>query len=255
VRQLSALLPARQAELLDSTLGLAPVLTAAFLRADAELLRALQSDQTLSDEEATSGSTATVALLRADRLVVAHCGDSRALLVRKGGAFVELTADHRLAGRGAAATREAARVKRAGGWVADGRVLGVLAVSRSLGDYEFKGGRDALLLEGADKGYWDVGRTSGVVLTEDPVIAVPDVSEVPLLVDEGGPAALDPDFLRKSPLRRARRVTRCTLSPPSLTTLHDAPTLASDRHGRPVGLHLIRACRRLRARRTAPQRA
>ena len=41
-------------------------------------------------------------------------------------------------GGGAVAARELERIKQAGGWVNDGRVLGILAVSRAFGDLEFK---------------------------------------------------------------------------------------------------------------------
>ena len=34
---------------------------------------------------------------------------------------------------------EKKRITAAGGWVKDGRVMGALAVSRALGDFEFKG--------------------------------------------------------------------------------------------------------------------
>ena len=42
-------------------------------------------------------------------------------------------------GAGETVDAETARVQAAGGWVADGRVCDVLAVSRAFGDREFKG--------------------------------------------------------------------------------------------------------------------
>ena len=42
-------------------------------------------------------------------------------------------------GAGETVEAETARVQAAGGWVADGRVCDVLAVSRAFGDREFKG--------------------------------------------------------------------------------------------------------------------
>jgi Protein phosphatase 2C len=42
-------------------------------------------------------------------------------------------------GKGPSVELETARVLAAGGWVADGRVCDVLAVSRAFGDWEFKG--------------------------------------------------------------------------------------------------------------------
>lgn len=47
---------------------------------------------------ARSGSTATVALIKKDRLVVANVGDSRLVLCRNGRAF-DVTTEHRLYGK------------------------------------------------------------------------------------------------------------------------------------------------------------
>jgi len=52
---------------------------------------------------------------------------------------VDLSTEHRVWGRGETVDAETARVQAAGGWVADGRVCDVLAVSRAFGDREFKG--------------------------------------------------------------------------------------------------------------------
>ena len=41
--------------------------------------------------------------------------------------------------KGPAVLSEIERVKAAGGWVDDGRVCGLLAVSRAFGDWELKG--------------------------------------------------------------------------------------------------------------------
>ena len=94
-----------------------------------------------------SGSTATVVMVRWDRIVVANVGDSRAVLC-KGNRVVNLTAEHRPPpyGLGEIAKREAQRIEAAGGWVDDGRICGILAVARGFGDREFKGaGRRVLL--------------------------------------------------------------------------------------------------------------
>jgi protein phosphatase 1A len=79
-----------------------------------------------------------------------------------------------------------------GGWVSDGRVLGLLAISRALGDYDFKGGRDELLRTGEAQGFWTAGEANGRSLSGPAVIATPDVAEVPLT---GTSAASDADFL------------------------------------------------------------
>ncbi|KAK9094170.1 hypothetical protein Scep_025639 [Stephania cephalantha] len=81
------------------------------------------------------GSTAVVALVGGDKVVVANCGDSRAVLSR-GGVAVPLSQDHK-----PDRPDEMERIEAAGGRVINWngfRVLGVLATSRSIGDYYLK---------------------------------------------------------------------------------------------------------------------
>ncbi|XP_058100378.1 protein phosphatase 2C 51-like isoform X2 [Magnolia sinica] len=83
----------------------------------------------------TVGSTAVVALVGTECIVVANCGDSRAVISR-GGVAVPLSRDHK-----PDRADEMERVEAAGGRVInwDGyRVLGVLATSRSIGDHYLK---------------------------------------------------------------------------------------------------------------------
>ncbi|TKW25778.1 hypothetical protein SEVIR_3G141300v4 [Setaria viridis] len=83
----------------------------------------------------TVGSTAVVAVVGQRRIVVANCGDSRAVLSR-GGVAVPLSTDHK-----PDRPDELQRVEAAGGRVINWngyRVLGVLATSRSIGDYYLK---------------------------------------------------------------------------------------------------------------------
>ncbi|XWS74080.1 hypothetical protein CRYUN_Cryun02cG0184800 [Craigia yunnanensis] len=78
------------------------------------------------------GSTAVVAIVTPDKIVVANCGDSRAVLCRKGKP-VPLSSDHK-----PDRPDELNRIQEAGGRVIywDGpRVLGVLAMSRAIGKY------------------------------------------------------------------------------------------------------------------------
>jgi hypothetical protein len=49
-----------------------------------------------------------------------------------------LTAQHRVYGFGDHVLEEIERVEAAGGWIVDGRVCNILAVSRAFGDPEFK---------------------------------------------------------------------------------------------------------------------
>ena len=99
----------------------------------------------------TSGATAVCALLRTGKegdkvtskmLYVANVGDSRAVLLTKidqpadgGSGYLarRLSFDHRAEDPG-----EQQRIKDAGGFITRGRVLGILAVSRSFGDHGMK---------------------------------------------------------------------------------------------------------------------
>lgn len=86
----------------------------------------------LASGEDKSGSTAVCALISPRKVFVANCGDSRAVLCRAG-QLVFATQDHK-----PVLPREKERIQRAGGSVMIQRVNGSLAVSRALGDYEYK---------------------------------------------------------------------------------------------------------------------
>ncbi|KAG2500347.1 hypothetical protein HYH03_001921 [Edaphochlamys debaryana] len=136
------------------------------------------------EEMAGSGSTATVVVIKDDKLVVANVGDSQAVLCRKGNPLV-LAHYHRVYGTGPDVGAEIERVLGTGGWVDDGRVCGVLAVSRAFGDWEFKGkGLPRLLQTGIERGYWDEEFASEQSFTADPVISTPDVTETLLSPDD-----------------------------------------------------------------------
>ncbi|KAI3803350.1 hypothetical protein L1987_31501 [Smallanthus sonchifolius] len=79
----------------------------------------------------TVGSTAVVALICSSHIIVANCGDSRAVLYR-GKEAIALSSDHK-----PNREDEYARIEAAGGKVIQWnghRVFGVLAMSRSIGD-------------------------------------------------------------------------------------------------------------------------
>ncbi|KAL4557010.1 hypothetical protein LXL04_035180 [Taraxacum kok-saghyz] len=81
------------------------------------------------------GSTAVVAVVGDKEIVVANCGDSRAVLSR-GGFSVPLSVDHK-----PDRPDELERIECSGGRVIDWnglRVLGVLATSRAIGDRQLK---------------------------------------------------------------------------------------------------------------------
>ncbi|KAH1067260.1 hypothetical protein J1N35_032247 [Gossypium stocksii] len=79
-----------------------------------------------------SGSTACVAILRNNQLVVANAGDSRCVISRKGQAY-NLSRDHK-----PDLEAEKERILKAGGFIHAGRVNGSLNLSRAIGDMEFK---------------------------------------------------------------------------------------------------------------------
>ncbi|CAK9135654.1 unnamed protein product [Ilex paraguariensis] len=112
------------------------------------------------------GSTAVVSVVTPDKVIVSNCGDSRAVLSRNGVA-IPLSSDHK-----PDRPDELSRIEEAGGRVIfwDGpRVLGVLAMSRAIGDNYLKPyvisepevtitdrtpGDECLIL--ASDGLWDV---------------------------------------------------------------------------------------------------
>ncbi|KAI0134733.1 protein phosphatase 2C [Xylariales sp. AK1849] len=92
--------------------------------------RAILSDPKY--EEEVSGCTACVGLITGDKIYIANAGDSRSVLGVKGRAK-PLSFDHKPQNEG-----EKARITAAGGFVDFGRVNGNLALSRAIGDFEFK---------------------------------------------------------------------------------------------------------------------
>lgn len=156
---------------------MAPALAATFDALDVDLLKYLRS---LPDPpERDAGSTATVVLARKGKIVAANVGDSRAVLCR-GGAPVDLTTEHRVYGKSASASSEALRVEKAGGWLDDGRVCGVLAVSRAFGDPGLKrAGLLATLRQGVEDGAWSeefARERQSIGFSADPVVPTPDVT-------------------------------------------------------------------------------
>lgn len=111
----------------------------AFSRALAEAFRVTDEDFAKmggeSEELSLVGTTAVVTLLSSQSMYLANAGDSRAVLYRDGVALA-LTDDHK-----AAREDETARVEAAGGQILfwNGvRVMGLLAVSRAIGDHSLR---------------------------------------------------------------------------------------------------------------------
>lgn len=78
------------------------------------------------------GCTACVALITPDKIYVANAGDSRAVAAVDRSAH-ELSEDHKPENKA-----ERKRIENANGFVEDNRVNGILNLSRSIGDFEYK---------------------------------------------------------------------------------------------------------------------
>ncbi|XP_075717451.1 integrin-linked kinase-associated serine/threonine phosphatase 2C [Rhinoderma darwinii] len=106
----------------------------AFKQTDEEFLK-----QAASQKPAWKDGTTAICVLVADNILyIANLGDSRALLCRMNEethkpTVLSLSKEHN-----PTQYEERMRIQRAGGNVRDGRVLGVLEVSRSLGDGQYK---------------------------------------------------------------------------------------------------------------------
>ncbi|XP_042504382.1 protein phosphatase 2C 51-like isoform X2 [Macadamia integrifolia] len=126
-----------------------------FAKMDEEFKGSGVDEEDDSALERTIGSTAVVAVVGTEELVVANCGDSRAVLSR-GGVAVPLSRDHK-----PDRPDEMERVEAAGGRVINwngNRVLGVLATSRSIEPEVTVNKRteaDEFLILASD-GLWDV---------------------------------------------------------------------------------------------------
>jgi serine/threonine protein phosphatase PrpC len=107
-------------------------LTEAFVATDGDFLAS----------KGAAGSTASTVLVLGTRAYCANVGDSRTVLCRRGGHATALSDDHK-----PSREDEARRIKAAGGFIINKRVMGELAVSRAFGDAEFKKGISEILGE------------------------------------------------------------------------------------------------------------
>lgn len=78
------------------------------------------------------GSTLVVAFIYPSKIVIANCGDSKALWVNYENNRFNFTQEHN-----ANNEREISRVQQAGGYVWNNRLFGMLSVFRSLGDFQY----------------------------------------------------------------------------------------------------------------------
>uniref|UniRef100_A0A8C6T596 Protein phosphatase 1L n=1 Tax=Neogobius melanostomus TaxID=47308 RepID=A0A8C6T596_9GOBI len=108
----------------------ASILEQQILNLDREMLEKLSATYN------EAGTTCLVALLSDKELIVANVGDSRGVLCDKNGNAIPLSHDHK-----PYQLKERKRIKKAGGFISfngSWRVQGILAMSRSLGDYPLK---------------------------------------------------------------------------------------------------------------------
>ena len=96
-------------------------------------LAGLTTDSFGDNAKSYAGCTATVCLITRNEVICANAGDSRTVLAKAGQAK-DLSVDHKPDD-----PEERSRIQNAGGFVEDGRVNGMLALSRALGDFEYKG--------------------------------------------------------------------------------------------------------------------
>lgn len=97
-----------------------------------ELDEAMRKLPNWCNGEDKSGSTAVVLLVTPEYFIFANCGDSRGILCHNGEVLYN-TVDHK-----PSHTNEKDRIEKAGGSVMIQRINGALAVSRALGDFEYK---------------------------------------------------------------------------------------------------------------------
>jgi serine/threonine protein phosphatase PrpC len=90
--------------------------------------------QILWKHRVLDGAVFAAAVITDREVCVGHIGDSRVLRVMRNGIVFQMTADHKASER-----REMELIRNNGSFVANGRVEGRLAVSRSLGDFIIKG--------------------------------------------------------------------------------------------------------------------
>ncbi|XP_020810912.1 protein phosphatase 1B [Drosophila serrata] len=103
-----------------------------YIQLDAQMRKMKWDKPGATTAMTAGGTTATCVLVTPKKMYLVNCGDSRAVLCRKGKASIS-TVDHR-----PTSPKEKARIKKAGGTVIIDRVNGNLAVSRALGDFQYK---------------------------------------------------------------------------------------------------------------------
>ena len=101
-----------------------------------ELLRYSRLNENMvpgQDYAQTAGCTANVALITREHIYVANAGDSRCVARMTDGRAVDYSVDHKPSVAG-----EQARIEAAGHTVWNDRIDGKIAISRAIGDWQFK---------------------------------------------------------------------------------------------------------------------
>eukprot|EP00796_Vickermania_ingenoplastis_P008970 gene8970-6293_t len=141
-------------------------------------------NNTFSDNTPSGGSTLICAAIHGRMLYVGCLGDARAVLF-DGKTTIAMSEDHKPGN-----PKESKRIQRCGGFVQFGRVCGVLAVSRALGDFEFKnsspcgsGSRGGLGSRAGFNRSFGTGNNSRLHLTSssaaaDPELMVSNIADV-----------------------------------------------------------------------------
>lgn len=109
-------------------------------------------DQQLRDLDIKSGSTAVCSLITPSHIYTASVGDSRSVLGQRRGQAIGFSEDHK-----PELVDEKNRIVKAGGFVLYDRVNGELAMSRAMGDFQYK-------------------EISNLSVSEQMVICIPDIA-------------------------------------------------------------------------------
>lgn len=154
------------------------ILSEAWKAIDDIVVEALKSTYVKTDNlfistspHAHHGSTATTAFILGNRLYCPNVGDSRVLLCRDFKAY-PMTEDHK-----PSREDESKRIRDAGGFVINNRVMGELAVSRAFGDCEFKKGIQGIIDQDCESGGYQLREGAEIDKSwEQPlIIAEPDI--------------------------------------------------------------------------------
>ena len=95
------------------------------------------SDDYIDNLAYNIGCTCNILVIHKNILFFANAGDSRSVLLKNKGEVNSMSTDHK-----PELPNEFNRIKKAGGKILEGRVNGLLNLSRSIGDFQFKNRRD-----------------------------------------------------------------------------------------------------------------